>query len=216
MLRLWCKLHEKLVKSAATWRPPTGGGLALLGDSITESWRGTEFGRRVPRAHGVPRVLRETLGTRWPEPLVLGIAGDQTQHLLWRLQHGEAAASWTQAPEMLTVLLIGTNNLGAGQRLAEAAAGVLAAASWLLRHTAGPNPNPNPNPKPNQGTRRAACSCSPPCRVPTHGGCGSSAPRARSNPNPQPQPKPQPHTHTHTHTHIHTQPQPHTHPRPQP
>ena len=148
MLRLWCKLHEKLVKSAATWRPPTGGGLALLGDSITESWRGTEFGRRVPRAHGVPRVLRETLGTRWPEPLVLGIAGDQTQHLLWRLQHGEAAASWTQAPEMLTVLLIGTNNLGAGQRPAEAAAGVLAAASWLLRHTAGPNPNPNPNPNP--------------------------------------------------------------------
>ena len=137
MLRLWCKLHEKLVKSAATWRPPTGGGLALLGDSITESWRGTEFGRRVPRAHGVPRVLRETLGARWPEPLVLGIAGDQTQHLLWRLQHGEAAASWTQVPEMLTVLLIGTNNLGAGQRPAEAAAGVLAAASWLLRHTAG-------------------------------------------------------------------------------
>ena len=149
MLRLWCKLHEKLVKSAATWRPPTGGGLALLGDSITESWRGTEFGRRVPRAHGVPRVLRETLGTRWPEPLVLGIAGDQTQHLLWRLQHGEAAASWTQAPEMLTVLLIGTNNLGAGQRPAEAAAGVLAVASWLLRHAAGPNPNPNPNPNPD-------------------------------------------------------------------
>lgn len=136
-LRLWCKFHDKLVKGAATWQRPTGGGLALLGDSITESWRGTEFGRRVPRAAGVPRVLRETLGTRWPAPLVLGIAGDQTQHLLWRLQQGEAAASWTQAPEMLSVLLIGTNNLGAGQRPAEAAAGVLAVASWLLRHTAG-------------------------------------------------------------------------------
>ena len=95
MLRLWCKLHEKLVKSAATWRPPAGGGLALLGDSITESWRGTEFGRRVPRAHGVPRVLRETLGTRWPEPLVLGIAGDQTQHLLWRIENGELKGCWS-------------------------------------------------------------------------------------------------------------------------
>ena len=138
MLRLWCKLHDKLVKGAATWQQPTGGsGLALLGDSITESWRGTEFGRRVPRAAGVPRVLRETLGTRWPAPLVLGIAGDQTQHLLWRLQQGEAVAPWTQAPGMLSVLLIGTNNLGAGQRPAEAAAGVLAVASWLLRHTAG-------------------------------------------------------------------------------
>ena len=137
MLRLWCLLHEKLVRGAATWQQPTGGGLALLGDSITESWRGTELGRRVPRAAGVPRVLRETLGTRWPAPLVLGIAGDQTQHLLWRLQQAEAAASWTQAPEMLSVLLIGTNNLGAGQRPAEAAAGVLAVASWLLRHTAG-------------------------------------------------------------------------------
>ena len=138
MLRLWCKLHDKLVKGAATWQQPTGGsGLALLGDSITESWRGTEFGRRVPRAAGVPRVLRETLGTRWPAPLVLRIAGDQTQHLLWRLQQGEAVAPWTQAPGMLSVLLIGTNNLGAGQRPAEAAAGVLAVASWLLRHTAG-------------------------------------------------------------------------------
>ena len=138
MLRLWCRLHEKLAKGAAAWLPPTGGGgLALLGDSITESWRGTEFGVRKPRAAGVPRVLRETLGARWPAPLVLGIAGDQTQHLLWRLQHGEAAGSWARTPETLSVLLIGTNNLGAGQRPSEAAAGVLAVASWLLRHTAG-------------------------------------------------------------------------------
>ena len=115
MLRLWCKLHEKLVKSVATWRPPTGGGLALLGDSITESWRGTEFGRRVPRAHGVPRVLRETLGTCWPEPLVLGIAGDQTQHLLWRLtEGGEVSVQMRTDPRLIVSLLIGTNNLAMG------------------------------------------------------------------------------------------------------
>ena len=142
MLRSWCRLHKKLVREAATydhWSVPSHSGsrLVLLGDSITESWRGTEFGARPPRTAGVPRVLREGLGARWPSPLVLGIAGDQTQHVLWRLEHGEASAAMAVDPHMLCALLIGTNNLGFGQRPAEAAAGVLAVVSWLLRHTAG-------------------------------------------------------------------------------
>ena len=136
MLRLWCRLHEKLARESAAWLPAQGG-LALLGDSITESWRGTELGLRPPRTLGVPRVLHETLGARWPSPLVLGIAGDQTQHLLWRLQSGEAATSWRSDPQMLAAVLIGTNNLGSGQRPSEAASGVLAVTAWLLRHTEG-------------------------------------------------------------------------------
>ena len=138
MLRSWCRLHKKLAREAGSYDATTGRSrLVLLGDSITESWRGTEFGARPPRTAGVPQVLREGLGARWPSPLVLGIAGDQTQHLLWRLENGEASAAMATDPHMLCALLIGTNNLGFGQRPAEAAAGVLAVVSWLLRRTAG-------------------------------------------------------------------------------
>ena len=78
--RLWCRLHKRLAREASEWEAHQGARwrLMLLGDSITESWRGTELGNRPSRARGVPRVLKETFAA-WPKPLVLGIAGDQTQ-----------------------------------------------------------------------------------------------------------------------------------------
>ena len=61
----------------------------LLGDSITEAWRGTSYGNPSERTAGVPAVLHQTLGKQFDaSPLVLAISGDQTQHLLWRLQLG--------------------------------------------------------------------------------------------------------------------------------
>ena len=57
-----------------------------------------------------------------------GIAGDRTDHLLWRLEHGNLAGR----PPRAVVLLIGTNDLGSG-RSPEATADGIRANLALLR-----------------------------------------------------------------------------------
>lgn len=69
--------------------------VAFLGDSITQWWE--EAGKPVWDAYFPP--LR---------PTNFGFGGDQTQHVLWRLQHGELIGLHPK----LVVLLIGTNNVG--------------------------------------------------------------------------------------------------------
>lgn len=72
--------------------------LILLGDSITEAWVGTGSGVANPRTDGIPAVLDEELsGTANLDPLVLAISGDQTQHLLYRLQNGHLRAPYASA-----------------------------------------------------------------------------------------------------------------------
>lgn len=86
----------------------------FLGDSITEAWRGTSYGQPCSngRCNGVPEAFRDqSLFPDSASNLVLAISGDQTQHLLWRLQNGELPI--TLSPRK-GVILIGTNNLGAG------------------------------------------------------------------------------------------------------
>ncbi|KAH8053673.1 platelet-activating factor acetyltransferase [Aureococcus anophagefferens] len=60
--------------------------------------------------------------------LALAISGDQTQHALWRLQHGELPRG-----NATFVLLIGTNNLGNGHLPGPTAEGVVAVAEALAR-----------------------------------------------------------------------------------
>ena len=118
----WRNTHEVLVKHAQlysqhlTVRDPTVSRdrpLVLIGDSITESYLGTSFGTVVARAQGVKETLEEFCGTHALLPLVVGISGDQTQHLLWRLEHGELPAGrLRELPGATFVVLIGTNNLG--------------------------------------------------------------------------------------------------------
>jgi beta-glucosidase len=67
--------------------------LVFMGDSITE-------GMYVARD-----VLDKLWGKYYPEHL--GIGGDSTQHLLWRIQNGEVSG----LDPKLVVVLIGTNNL---------------------------------------------------------------------------------------------------------
>lgn len=67
--------------------------LIFLGDSITQLME------------GVHDLLEKNWGKY--DPVELGIGGDFTQHLLWRLQHGEVDGLQPK----VAVVLIGTNNL---------------------------------------------------------------------------------------------------------
>ena len=65
----------------------------LLGDSITDGWRGK--GKAVYAEHFEPLKAAN-----------FGIGGDRTQHVLWRLQNGELDGITPK----LCMLMIGTNN----------------------------------------------------------------------------------------------------------
>jgi lysophospholipase L1-like esterase len=88
--------------------------LVFIGDSITHAWDGSF-------RPGPDRVWSAYYGAR--RALNLGFSGDRTEHVLWRLGHGEVDGLAPRA----VVLLIGTNNIGHGTHTpAEAAAGVAA------------------------------------------------------------------------------------------
>lgn len=69
--------------------------LVFIGDSITEGWE--TAGKEVWQTY---------YGGR--KAVNLGIGGDRTQHVLWRLDHGNIEGI---APK-LAVMMIGTNNIG--------------------------------------------------------------------------------------------------------
>lgn len=79
-------------------------GLLFIGDSITEGWK------------QVPHIWDRYFGKY--QPANFGVAGDQTQHVIWRLVNGELDGI---APKVV-VLMIGTNNTRkhGGERIAEA------------------------------------------------------------------------------------------------
>jgi beta-glucosidase len=78
--------------------------LVFLGDSLTQGWE--------------PTMFAQFFGHR--RALNLGVAGDFTQGLLWRLQAGQ----WGSMRPALVVLLIGTNNSAAGGRAEDIALGI--------------------------------------------------------------------------------------------
>jgi len=69
--------------------------LMFLGDSITQGWDGA--GRSVWDLEFAPL-----------DAINLGVSGDRTEHVLWRLQQG----AYDQLRPELIVMMIGTNNTG--------------------------------------------------------------------------------------------------------
>jgi sialidase-1 len=84
----WPGRHEQKLEEVKQ-----GADIVFLGDSITQNWE--TAGKDVWREHFSAK-----------HALNLGFGGDSTQHVLWRLDHGEFDGLNPKA----VVLLIGTNN----------------------------------------------------------------------------------------------------------
>jgi lysophospholipase L1-like esterase len=82
--------HEQFLKRAAEGNID----LLLLGDSIMDAWpsRGLDSWQKLQPYH----------------PADFGISGDRTEHLLWRITHGEL----DDIHPKVVMILIGTNNVG--------------------------------------------------------------------------------------------------------
>ena len=76
--------------------------LVFVGDSITDGWRSTGAG-----------IWKKFFADH--QALNLGISGDRTEHVLWRLQHGELDGYEAR----LFVIMIGTNNGDSAPDVAE-------------------------------------------------------------------------------------------------
>ncbi len=72
-----------------------GYDLAFIGDSITQGWEGK--GKTVWEKYYAGR-----------KAINLGIGGDRTEHVIWRLTHGQ----WNNVKPKAAVVMIGTNNTG--------------------------------------------------------------------------------------------------------
>ena len=101
--------------------------LVFVGDSITQNY---EKAGPAPDQVFLP-IWNQYFAAH--HALNLGFSGDQTQHVLWRLQHGEVDGL---TPKNI-VLLIGTNNTGNGQSAEQVTEGSVAVVDELHRRMPG-------------------------------------------------------------------------------
>lgn len=92
----WMKRHEGFVELARRGHVD----VLFLGDSITDFWRNSN------PARGGRAVWDRDFAAL--SAANFGISADRTQHVLWRLTHGEL----DEISPKVVVLLIGTNNTG--------------------------------------------------------------------------------------------------------
>jgi beta-glucosidase len=105
----WTKMHDGFNERAKQGDVE----LVFLGDSITQGWADNDTWKK----HYGPRHAAN-----------FGIGGDRTQHVLWRLEHG----NFDGIKPKLVVLMIGTNNSnGADNTAAEIADGIKAIVAGL-------------------------------------------------------------------------------------
>jgi lysophospholipase L1-like esterase len=94
----WVSRHEGFVAIAKKGDVD----VLFLGDSITDGWRGKD----TKLNRGGKEVWDKAFAPL--KAANFGIGGDQTQHVLWRIQNGELDG----IKPKVAVLMIGTNNLG--------------------------------------------------------------------------------------------------------
>ena len=87
----WMKRHQSMNKNA---KKPHD--LLFIGDSITQGWEGSGKG-----------TWEKYYANR--KALNLGISGDRTEHVIWRLDNGNLR---NQKKAKVAVVMIGTNNTG--------------------------------------------------------------------------------------------------------
>ncbi|KAK9789385.1 hypothetical protein WJX73_007156 [Symbiochloris irregularis] len=103
----WAYFHETLVQEVEVAKE-RGVELVFYGDSITESWRGTNTGQPWEPFAKTPEVFTKHYGSM--RTGVYAISGDTAGNLLWRMHHGEGLRGLTMSPQAV-VVLIGTNDL---------------------------------------------------------------------------------------------------------
>lgn len=105
----WTERHDAMSERIQHGTQHGDIGLLFIGDSITHGWEGE--GREVWAKHYEKRAA-----------VNLGIGGDRTQHVLWRLDYynleGLAKPASGTAPKA-AVLMIGTNNSNGNDNTAE-------------------------------------------------------------------------------------------------
>ena len=104
----WQAAHEAQLRT----RGRASAELVLLGDSLARGW----FASRAFQKQWRQR-----------KPLDLALAGDQTQQLLWRIEHG----ALTGLSPRLVIVSAGSENLSHGFSPAETARGVAAVLSQI-------------------------------------------------------------------------------------
>ena len=88
----WSKRHRSMNKQASSG----SHDLLFIGDSITQGWEGPG-----------KETWQKFYGNR--KALNLGISGDRTEHVIWRLNNGNLKQ---QKNAKVAVVMIGTNNTG--------------------------------------------------------------------------------------------------------
>ncbi|KAL7568104.1 hypothetical protein ACA910_019502 [Epithemia clementina (nom. ined.)] len=115
--------------------------LIMSGDSITEYWLGTYLGTPMGQFASNEQVYQQLFrndnnndnDSSFPHGVALGIAGDECQNMLYRLQNGEIPKSSVVKNLFVWWLLIGTNDLSHRCSAKAIAAGVIQIAEFIAQ-----------------------------------------------------------------------------------
>jgi lysophospholipase L1-like esterase len=105
--------HKQFLKIVADGK----GDVVFIGDSITQGWEGAG-----------KKAWADTFADF--KPVNLGIGGDQTGHVLWRITEGKELEP---LKPKLAVVMIGTNNISAKHSADQIAGGIKAIVEELRR-----------------------------------------------------------------------------------